>query len=70
MKTKEVKMVPYMLVGYCEECGGELEPTGTVFLTYPAIYEYRCKKCGHVQESETQLNEVYYKAEAACRKKK
>lgn len=70
MKTKEVKVVPYMLIGHCEECDGELEATGTVFMTYPAIYEYKCKKCGHVQESSTLLNTVYYKPVTECKKKK
>ena len=70
MKTKEVKVDTYILVGYCDECGGELEATGMVFTTYPAIYEYKCKKCGHLQESDTPLNTPYYKPKTYSKKEK
>ena len=63
MKIKEVKVVPYMKVGYCEKCGAEMVPTGSVFLTYPAIYEYKCSECGNIEESREELNSVFYKYE-------
>lgn len=61
MKVKEVKVEPYMLLGYCDKCGGEMRPTGVVFTTYPAIYQYKCSECGHIDESNENLNVVYYK---------
>lgn len=33
----------------CSECGGGMCKNNMVTLTtYPAMYEYRCNKCGHV----------------------
>ena len=61
MKLKEVKVTPYVRLGYCEKCGGKLVATGTTFLTYPAIYEYKCESCGNLEESTIKLNEVFYK---------
>lgn len=61
MKINRVKVQPYMNIGYCEECGGEMVPTGTVYLTYPASYEYKCSKCGAIVESDIELNKVYYR---------
>lgn len=69
MKTKEVKVEPYMKIGYCSKCGGELVPTGTVFLTYPAIHEYKCSKCGELDESTEEFNKVYYKPVESKKKK-
>lgn len=69
MKTKEAKVEPYIKIGYCDKCGGELVPTGTVFTTYPAIYEYRCSKCGELDESTEELNRVYYKPVESKKKK-
>ena len=61
MKVKEVKVEPYMMLGYCDKCGGEMQPTGVVFTTYPEIYQYKCSKCGNIEESSENLNMVYYK---------
>lgn len=63
MNIKEIKVTPYMKIGFCEKCGGELVPTGTVFCTYPAIYEYKCSKCGNIEESKEKLNQIFYKNE-------
>lgn len=28
------------------ECGGEMEPTGEIYDTYPPRYPHKCLKCG------------------------
>ena len=60
MKIEKVKITPYVKVGYCEKCGGRLKATGMVFLTYPAIYEYKCTECGNIEESKEKLDEIVY----------
>ena len=49
MMAEEYKIVRNKMEVYEEpivcDCGGELNPTGEVLLTYPGLYPYICNKC-------------------------
>lgn len=49
-KRAEVKTVKVTLI--CDECGGEMKPTGEVYDTYPCYYQYQCEKCGNKVTSQ------------------
>jgi hypothetical protein len=37
------------MINICD-CGGELKTTGIAFATYPSIVQYKCIKCGKIEE--------------------
>lgn len=55
VKEKSAKV--YVEHLYCDKCGTEMEHTGVVINTYPAIYPYKCPKCGW----EVEMSELYPK---------
>lgn len=61
-KRRKVKSI-YNIFLTCS-CGSQrVEPTGTVYTIYPALYEYKCMKCGKVETSRISYPYLYYEYE-------
>ena len=43
-RRTEVK--PIQVTLQCDDCGGEMKPTGTALMTSPPQYPHVCEKCG------------------------
>lgn len=37
------------VVLHCDGCGGRMEGTGSVLLTYPPKYPHKCSDCGFIE---------------------
>lgn len=45
-------------------CGSQrVEPVGTVYTTYPVLYEYICMECGKVETSQILYPYLHYEYE-------
>lgn len=52
MPLKKRKVTGMYLVDmYCDKCGEPMEISPMVLSSYPPIYQYNCKKCGHTASS-------------------
>lgn len=54
LKKKYIKKL-YIEEAVCNKCGSIMEPTGTVLMSWPEQYPYRCPDCGweeHYRGSE------------------
>lgn len=61
-KRRKVKSI-YNISLTCS-CGSQrVEPTGTVYTTYPGLYEYICMECGKVETSHISYPYLYYEYE-------
>lgn len=61
-KRRKVKSI-YNVFLTCS-CGSQrVEPTGKVYTTYPALYEYICMECGKVETSCISYPYLYYEYE-------
>ncbi|WP_267581494.1 hypothetical protein [Acinetobacter pittii] len=47
LELKKIKEKKAYLIKFSCDCGGLFEPTGQVYLTYPAKKQRKCTKCGN-----------------------
>lgn len=62
---KSVPIEAEMVYLYCDECGGQMMPTGIVICTYPPMYEHQCAKCGKQEMRRHEYPRIIWKEKAS-----
>jgi len=55
------KVETFQRILFCDDCGGEMKPTGTCLTSNPAQYPHECDGCGTVLNKWSTYPQIYHR---------